>query len=146
MTSGEGILGIADHNRPLNREERQRFLEALERGELLDVLIGRGLLYTGVSSPTLAHIRPDWLQDAGERLTLYVPGYGVECDLGGRQGHSPGVRGDGPCSYCQEKNGGVWEPRRYKHRSIPIGDDRTREVFRDWFTLHDRVAGHQMIY
>ena len=146
MTSGEGILGIADQNEPLDREERERFLAALDRGDLLDVLIGRGLLYTGVTSPTFAHIRPDWLQGAGDRMTLYVPGYGFECDLGGREGTWPGTRGDGPCSYCLAKNDGIWEPRRYKHRRIPIADERTQEVFRKWFRLHDRVSGHQMIY
>jgi integrase len=146
MTSGEGTLGIADQNAPLNKEERQRFLESLDRGELLDELIGRGLLYTGVTSATFAHIRPGWLREQSGRATLFVPGHGVECDMGNRQGLYPGVRGEGPCSYCVDNNDGIWEPLRYENRSIPIGDERTQEVFRAWFNLHDRVAGQQMIY
>lgn len=145
MTSGEGVLGIADQNRPLTSAEREQFLAALEDGDLLDVLLGRGLLYTGLSSPTFAHIRPDWLRQSSEKLGVFVPGYEIECDLGGTQGPARG-RGDRPCSYCAEKNDGKWQVRRYESRYVPIADDRTKEAFRKWFNLHDRVGGHALLY
>jgi integrase len=145
MTSGEGILGIAEQNRPLTRAERERFLAVLdEDGDLLDTLIGRGILYTGLCAPAFGHIRPGWLQETAERIEIFVPGFEIECDLGGRGGTAPGLRGDRPCNYCRE-NGGKWALHRYEPRRIPIADEAAQDAFRKWFRLHDRVGGHVMI-
>lgn len=134
-----------EHTRPLTPRERERFLTAIEeRGELLDELIGRGLLYTGVNALTLAHMRADWIHETPKRLEIRIPNREIECIIGDDGGTPAGkVTGD-PCGICV-RDGGTWEMRRYKPRRIPMGDDRTQEVFRRWFNLYDVVGGVGMI-
>lgn len=132
-------------SRPLDPEERERFLSEIEeRGELLDEVIGRGLLYTGVVGTTLAHIRAEWLHETPRRLELRIPPGEIECVTGGMKGSTIGKVTGEPCAHCQ-KFDGVWKSRQYRPRRIPIGDERTQEAFRQWFSLYDVVGTSSII-
>jgi hypothetical protein len=134
-------------NRPLSEEERERLLKVCQHRDLLDQLAGIIPMYTGLQTNTLAHLRSDWLteHDDNGHLEIFIPGYEIECNLGGRQawGKMAWGQGKGPCGECQ-KTEGVFEAG-LSARRIPVAEPKVQNILKRWFTLYDKVISPQTL-
>lgn len=147
---------------PLNtsgqNSEAYQFRVAAKEGDILDELIGLTLLDTGFRAAEMAHMRKTWLKLRTDNPRVIVP-YGEKCELGvGDRGNDGGVsqerfRGK-PCSQCRNRADKSWAPddadftpksENGANRSVPIEQDDTKRILRDYFKLNDTVVTAQTV-
>lgn len=133
--------------------EVDRFREAAKEGDPTDELIGLTLIDTGIRNSAMAHMRGGWLRLHGSNPQLVVPRT-EECTLGTGEGKGGDTtNATEPCYQCrkrpakdwltEEEKVADWHPKSEAgaNRVIPIRDDDTLQILRNYFSVHETVCG-----
>ena len=137
--------------------EVDRFREAAKDGDPLDELVGLALVDTGVRCSAMAHMTGSWLRLHGSNPQLVVPRT-EDCTLGSGEGKGGDTTETSePCYQCRTRpvkdwlaeaeKDADWHPKSEAgaQRVIPIRDDDTIQILRNYFSVHERVCGVQTV-
>lgn len=133
--------------------EVDRFRDAAKDGDPTDELIGLVLIDTGIRNSAMAHMRRSWVRTNRANPEIVVPRT-EECRLGKGEGKGGDTRNTSePCYQCRNRpvkdwlseteKDADWHPKSEAgaQRTIPIRDDDTLEILKNYFEVYDQVQG-----